>query len=271
MEIPSVILGTFRYLNLNELYPIICSAFDNGIIGFDTSPSYRTEPFLGGAINLVMRERGIKRDGIFIQDKIDGWQMEDTKGYIDSFVDESLIKLRTDYIDVLFIHWPFPEYLEQTWQSFAKLKQQGKVLRIGLSNVRERHTRKLIENTGIAPDVVQIERHPLRTCNADIKYFQSSGIKVEAYSPLCQMDERLLNSVVLKNLALKYNKNIGQIILRWHIDTGVVPVVMTKKTSRVKENAEIFDFQLNREEISAINSLNIDYKIFLESNCCPGI
>lgn len=106
----------------------------------------------------------IRRQDLFIQDKIDGWQMEEAKGKISCHVETSIAKLHCNYIDALFIHWPFPEYLPETWQAFSDLKKQGKVRLIGLSNVRERHVKKLMEETGIRPDVVQIERHPLRTC-----------------------------------------------------------------------------------------------------------
>lgn len=271
MKIPSIIFGTFQYQSIEELEPIIKCAYENGIIGFDTSPSYNTEEMLGEAIEKLIAVKEIKRQNLFIQDKIDGWQMEETKGKIAPHVDNSLQKLRCDYIDALFIHWPFPDYLEETWESFAKLKALGKVKYIGLSNVRERHTKKLIDETGIRPNIVQIERHPLRVCRNDVAYFHSEGINIEAYSPVCRMDKRLVASDVLKNIAYKYNKSIGQVILRWHIDTGVVPVFMTRKENRIKENVDVFDFHLTNEDIDSISSLDVNYKIFVESVCCPGI
>lgn len=115
-----------------------------------------------------------------------------------------------------------------------------------------------MEETGIRPDVVQIERHPLRTCKNDVRYFQSEGITVEAYSPVCRMDKRLADSAILKSIAQKYKKSMGQVILRWHIDTGVIPVFMTKKEARIKENVDIFDFSLVPEELKAISELDIN-------------
>ena len=117
MKIPSLILGTFQYHSVSELLPIIKVAYSTGIIGYDTSPSYQTENMLGQALQELYKCNCIKRENVFIQDKIDGWQMESTKGNVAPFVDESLNKLKTDYIDVLFIHWPFPEYLFQTLHS----------------------------------------------------------------------------------------------------------------------------------------------------------
>ena len=271
MQIPPIIFGTFQYRSLDELYPMVRSAYENGIVGFDTSPSYNTEEFLGSALGKLCSSLGIHRDCLLIQDKVDGWQMEESKGRIVNYVKYSIAKLRSEYIDVLFIHWPFPEYLAETWMAFAELKKEGCIKEMGLSNVRHRHVEKLLKETGIMPDVIQIERHPLRICKEDVEYFKNKGITVEAYSPVCRMDERLVESTLLHEIALKYNKTIGQVILRWHIDTGVVPVFMTKKESRVAENMDVFDFSLSIEEVEKISSMDINYKIFVESVCCPGI
>lgn len=271
MAIPAMILGTFQFYKEEDLYPVVNAAYEYGITAFDTSPSYQTEEILGLSLNRLIATKHLCRENIFIQDKIDGWQMEESKGYISSYVDLSLQKLRIEYLDVLLIHWPFPDYLEETWNTFSKLKECGKVKYIGLSNVRERHVEFLMDKTGILPDVVQIERHPLRVCLKDVDYFHSKNIMIQAYSPVCRMDKRLYESRVLREIAEKYNKTIGQVILRWHIDTGVTPVFMTTKTSRVKENTQIFDFALTVKDITAINNLDINYKIFVESVCCPGI
>lgn len=270
MNIPSLIFGTFQYKNKNELSTIIRSAYENGIIGFDTSPSYQTEEMLGDGLSSLMNKEDLKREDLFLQDKIDGWQMEFSKGKITSFVEESLSKLKTDYLDVLFVHWPFPEFLNETWITMNELKEKGMIHYVGLSNVRVRHLAKIKDETGILPDVIQIERHPLRICQDEVDYCKKYKIALEAYSPLCRMDERLLKSDVLQNIAKKYEKNIGQVILRWHLDTGAKPVFMSKKKKRIEENCNLFDFSLNYEEIKEINNLNINFKIFVESVCCPG-
>ena len=271
MQIPPIIFGTFQYKSLDELSPMIRSAYENGIVGFDTSPSYNTEEILGSALSKLCSSVGIQRNRLLIQDKVDGWQMEESKGRIANYVKHSIAKLRSEYIDVLFIHWPFPEYLAETWQTFAELKKAGYIKKIGLSNVRRRHVEKLLRETGIMPDAIQIERHPLRICKEDVEYFKKEGIIVEAYSPVCRMDKRLVESKLLNEIALKHSKTIGQVILRWHIDTGVVPVFMTKKDSRIIENVDIFNFSLSIEEVEKISSMDINYKIFVESVCCPGI
>lgn len=267
----NLIFGTFQYKNQIDLQTMMEESLKVGINGFDTAPSYKTEELLGASIYNLIQTGQFSREDFFLQDKIDAWQMFKTNGHVMLYIDESLQKLRTDYIDSLLIHWPYPDYLDETWCCFREAKLIGKVKKIGICNVRKKHLERIIERTGIKPDIVQIERHPLRTCHDDIVYFQELGISIEAYSPLCRMDERLLNSNVLKRIASKYNKNIGQIILRWHIQTGVSPIFMTKKKERIAENVSILDFALSEEEVRDIESLNSNYKIFVESICCPGI
>ena len=129
----------------------------------------------------------------------------------------------------------------------------------------------IYSQTGIKPDYIQIERHPLNTCAMDIEYFIRMGSKVQAYSSIGRMDRRLAESRVLIDLGRQYNKSVPQIILRWHIDTNVIPIFMSNHPEWIKENTNIYDFSLQQFEIEKINSLNIDYKLFVESLSNPGI
>ena len=216
---------------------------------------------MGKAINEAAQKYSLDRKDFFISDKIDAWQMQEGDGDIRRFVDEAISQMNIDYIDLLLIHWPIPEYVDSTWKCFEKLYESGIVKNIGICNLRVRHLKKYIQYD-IHPQFLQIERHPLRTCIQELEFCKEHGIKVMSYSPICQMDTRLKNSKILQRLAEKYNKNIGQVILRWHIDTGCIPVFMTKKAKRVKENLDIFDFHLEKEEIDEISSLNENYKNF---------
>jgi diketogulonate reductase-like aldo/keto reductase len=120
------------------------------------------------------------------------------------------------------------------------------------------------------PDIIQIERNPLRTCLEETDFCKNIGFELQAYSPLCKMDSRISNSDIIKNLANKYGKSIGQVVLRWHIDTGCIPIFTTTKDARVKEYTDIMDFHLLPDDILQINSLNEDYKMYLEACACPG-
>lgn len=269
MEIPQLMVGTFQNNNYSELLNVVCAAVECGYTGFDTAPSYKSEVALGMAIHEAGKRYNLSRDKFFISDKIDAWQMQEGNGDIRKFVTEAILKMDIGYVDLLLVHWPVPEYLDNTWKCFEQLYIEGLVKNIGICNVRVRHLKKCIEYN-ITPQYIQIERHPLRTCEAELDFCREHNIKVMSYSPICQMDERLKHSEILQRLSLKYKKNIGQIILRWHIDTGCIPVFMSKKPDRVRKNLDIFDFYLTEDEINDISSLNIRYKLFLESWGCAG-
>lgn len=269
MKQPDFLIGTFQCDNQETLNNIVRESIECGNNAFDTAPSYKTEGMLGHAIKSVCQEQKISRDKLYLSDKIDAWQMRAKNGDIRQFVEGALKKLQTDYIDMMFVHWPVAEYFEQTWESMVKCKESGLIRDIGVCNVRIRH---LLEwkAKGIEPANIQIERHPLRTCYDEMHYCSENGIKVFSYSPLGRMLPQIRESEVLKEIAVKYNKNIGQVILRWHIDTKACPVFTSTKAGRIKSNTDIFDFQLTQPEVGLIEALNKNYKIFLESWGCPG-
>lgn len=267
LKMPRAILGSFNISDQKIINEMIRTALAAGVTGFDTSPSYGSEKILGKALE----DSGISRKKIFLTDKIDGWQMYKGNGDIEKYVDESLCQLGTNYIDLLLIHWPLQKYLYQTWKSMEDLYMKGRVRAIGLCNVNARiYTNFLKDDIRIKPHAIQIEISPFRTANEDIKLFQDEGILVEAYSPLCRMIPEIRENAVLKKIAEAYHKSVPQIILRWHIERGIVPVFTSSKPQRIIENLEMFNFEMLREDIDKITALNIDYKIFPESYGCPG-
>lgn len=252
------------------LEAVIRSAMENGIRRFDTAPSYRTESVLGRILRRLTEEMSIWREEMFVQTKIDAWQMQEGNGDVRKYVVAVLREMSLDYLDALLIHWPVPEYTEQTWSSFVAMQKEGLVKNIGICNVRMRHLERSLA-AEYPPQIVQIERNPLRTCYPEIAFCRAHGIAVQAYSPLCKMEPRLRESELLHDLAAKYRKSIGQIILRWHLDTGVSPIYTTTKADRAAEYARLEDFSLQSDEIAAIDGLNAEYKMYLESCACPGI
>lgn len=234
------------------------------IFRFDTAPSYGTELILAKALKECCFELSINRSDIIVQTKIDAWQMQ--KGNVERFV-LPIAEAFDGYVDTLLIHWPVPEYFDDTWNEMCNMKNITK--QIGVCNVRVRQLERLVKLER-KPDIIQIERHPLRNCQTEIDFCKMHEIDIQAYSPLCKMDDRLKKSDILESLTKKYSKNIGQIILRWHIDTGVSPIFTSTKVSRIDEYSNIFDFKLDAEDVNLINSMNIDYKMYLESVACPG-
>lgn len=259
--------GVSSFKDRDGLLTVCEAAIEHGIMRFDTAPSYRTEEVLADSLNEILRHKGIQREQIEIQTKIDPIQMYD--GHVEEYFEGKLKKMRLDYVDTLLIHWPVQKYFMKTWESMCNLKDKGLVRRLGICNLRISHLKEL-EGIGVIPEVLQIERHPLNTFMEERQYCVRHHIDLQDYSPLCKMHPLLKDNPLLLELSRKYNRNIGLIILRWHIDTLATPIFTSKKPSRIEEYSAINDFRLAEEDISLISSLNINHKLYLESLVCPG-
>lgn len=269
VSMPGMVIGT-NWMGKRELKKILHSAFNAGFRAIDTARDYGNEPIVGQALSEVLKETGISREEIFITTKIGNGQQQ--KGDINGEIEQSLSNLKTDYIDLWLMHWPYPGYFESTWDKMCEIyANTDKTRAIGVANYDIRHFRKLKNNTnGIMPMVNQIEFHPLRTISTLREYMKTENITLEAYCPLCRLISPIKESEVLKKLASKYNKSIGQIILRWHLQNNAIPIFKSYNPNRFKENIEIFDFSLSEEETAQISALNQNYKYHLESASCPG-
>lgn len=259
--------GASSYKDYDNLYSLIRVCLESGIRQFDTAPSYKTEEIIGNILQSLSKEFNLTRTEYFIQTKIDPWQMQE--GNIEGYVENVLRKMHLEYLDSLLIHWPVPDYIVDTWSKMVKIYQRGLVKQIGICNVRLRHISKMLQSE-VVPHIVQIERNPLRICRSEIKVCHEHNIEVQAYSPLCKMDSRIKDNLEIQRIAEKYKRSVGQIVLRWHVDTGVTPIFTSKKENRIKEYSDIFDFSLDAKDIEIISALNENYKIYLESCVCPG-
>lgn len=259
--------GASACKDYDGLLSVCREAVKGGILTFDTAPSYRTEEILSRAVAQCVSEANLGREDYSIQTKIDPIQMYD--GRVEEYFKAKLGAMRLDYVDTLFIHWPVADYLVPTWESMQRLKEAGLARRIGICNLRVKH---LVEWTarGIVPDVIQIERHPLNTFEAEMEFCKQHDIPVQAYSPLCKMHPRIKADKGLQAIARKHQRDLGQVILRWHIDTGDTPVFTSKRPERVALYAGTDGFGLTQEEIDFISSLNCNHKLYLESLLCPG-
>lgn len=264
---PKMVLGSFNIGDQHTMNEMIATAIQQGVNAFDTSPSYGSEAILGSAI----KAQGIKREEILLTDKVDGWQMYESDGEVERYLDVSLKALQIDYVDLLLIHWPFERYITKTWNCMERMYRKGKVRAIGLCNMNVRTYQDFREKgIEIKPHVIQNEISPFRTDIDSTLFFQNEGIAVEAYSPLCRMIPDIKFDMVLNSLAKKYGKSIAQIILRWDIERGIIPVFTSSKPQRISENTNIWDFEMEKEDVDRISALNRDYKIFPESFGCPG-
>lgn len=251
----------------NDLYECSETAVDNGIRWFDTAPSYGTEETLGRVISQLIEQKKVEREDILVQTKIDPIQMY--IGEIDNTVALSLKKMGLEYFDCVLIHWPIQQYFHQTWEALDRLKRKGLIINIGICNLRIEHLIEL-KSIGIIPDILQIERHPLNTFERERKFCIENGIILQDYSPLCKMHPRLREDLDLKSIAFNHSCGIGEIILRWHMQTDAIPVFTSTKPSRISTYSQLNTIQLTNNEIDIISSKNINFKLYLESLLCPG-
>ena len=250
VKIPSIGFGTYKSGDDEETAKIIKNALNLGYKMIDTASFYNNEVGIGNGI----KESGIDRKDIFIVTKL--WN--DDHGYdktIEAF-NKSLNNLQVDYIDLYLIHWP-NKLNAETWRAFEHLYETGKVKAIGVCNFKVEHLEELKKTAKIMPMVNQVEIHPFSTKNDIINYCKDNNIKVVAWSPISR--GRVLSNDLMIDLSQKYKKSIVQIVLRWHMQKGVIPIPKSSNENRIKENIDIFDFEISSEDMKAIDSLDEGY------------
>lgn len=250
VSIPSIGFGTFKIVG-QDVYKPVLEALEAGYRHIDTASMYGNEKEIGQAI----KDSGIDRRDIFITSKI--WRTD--RGYdktIASF-NRSLEYLGTDYLDCLLIHWPCPINKENynevnidTWKALIDLYKAKKVRVIGVSNFLCHHIEPLLE-CEIKPMINQLELHPGFRQEEIVDLCRKEGILLEAWEPLAKA--KILDDERIVGLAHKYHKSPAQICIRWSLDNGFLPLPKSVTPSRIKENLDVFDFTLDREDIELIN------------------
>lgn len=276
VEMPSIIMGTSvddrkgsRKKLISKMSEAVSFAVQNGLVGFDTSRDYSNEAVLGKVFSSLIRNGSIKREDIFITTKVGNGQQRDKNMF--QQIDMSLKALKLDYIDLWLLHWPLPDYYTDNWKQLCEIYKSGKVRAIGIANVRERHIQEIEKITPeLLPHVVQIEYHPFRTVPMMRELCTEKNIKIEAYSANCVMLPFVKENDVLNILAEKYGKTITQVMMRWHIQQGTVPIFSSLNQKHILENIDVFDFNIKDEDMNRIFELNRDYKFHPESLNCPG-
>ena len=248
--IPQIGFGTSP-LNDRAVVPAVLAAIEAGYRHIDTAYRYNNEKGVGQGI----RESGIPREDLFVTTKLDGPFQGDDRAI--AGLEESLRRLGMDYVDLLLIHWPLPQRDQyvSTWKTFEQLLAEGKTRSIGLSNFKPAHIERLLAETSIHPAVNQIQLNPRITRPEQRAYDTEQGIVTEAWSPLGAGND-LLQEPALVTLAEKYGKTPAQVVLRWHIELGVVAIPRSGNSRRIAENIEIFDFALTADEVAAISALD---------------
>ncbi|MFJ4067300.1 aldo/keto reductase [Pseudomonas sp. NPDC089996] len=248
-RIPQVGLGVWQASD-EEARAAVCVALEEGYRHVDTASIYGNEKGVGGGI----RDAGIARERVFLTTKI--WN--DAHGYdaATAALDESLKRLKVEYIDLLLIHWPAPSQnnFVDTWLALIDAQRNSKARSIGVSNFNEDHLQRLVDETGVAPVLNQIELHPLMQQEALRKANESMGIATQSWSPLGQ-GSALSNPVIL-DIAEKHGRTAAQIIVRWHIEIGLIAIPKSITPSRIRENFNVFDFTLDKSDLAAVAALD---------------
>ena len=252
VKMPSIGFGTYKSGNDEETAKIVKYALEIGYMQIDTASFYGNEVGIGNGI----KESGINREDIFLVTKL--WN--DDHGYdktIEAF-NKSLEKLQVKYIDLYLVHWP-NKLNSETWKAFEYLYKTGKVKAIGVCNFKIGHLEELKKTAEIMPMVNQIEIHPQSSKNDMLSYCEENNIQLVAWSPI--MRGKLFSNKLMIDLSEKYKKTIAQIILRWHVQRGIIPIPKSSNEERIKENLSIFDFELSNDDMKTIDLLNEGYNV----------
>lgn len=249
-RMPQLGYGVFK-VPLEETRTAVGSALEAGYRSIDTAAMYGNEEGVGRAI----AESGIAREELFVTTKLNN----DSHGFDqarEAFA-RSREKLGLDYVDLYLIHWPLPagdRYVE-TWKALIALRDEGVVRSIGVSNFEPAHLERIMDETGVIPAVNQIELHPYLAQDALREFHTTHEIVTEAWSPIARGGE-LLHDQVITSLADKYGKTPAQIVIRWHLELGNVVIPKSVTPARIVENIDVFDIELDSEDVEAISSLS---------------
>lgn len=256
VKMPWLGLGVYKAQEGEEVKSAVKTAIRHGYRSIDTAAAYNNEEGVGQAVAEAILENGLAREDIFITSKV--WNsMQGYETTLEAF-DTSLRKLNVDYLDLFLIHWPVKGKYKDTWRALEKIYREGKVRAIGVSNFNIHHLEDLLEGAEVVPAVNQVEFHPHLFQKELLQFNQDKGIQLEAWSPLGQ--GKLLENETLKAIAAKHGKNVAQVILRWDLQVGVVTIPKSVNEGRIVQNANVFDFQLDIEDLAAIEALNQDLR-----------
>lgn len=244
---PGFGLGVFKVADGDLVIQSVKAALRNGYRSIDTAAIYGNEEGVGKAIHAS----GIPRDQLFVTSKV--WNGD--QGYDSTLkaFETSLQKLGMDYLDLYLIHWPVKAHYLDTWRALLRLYEEKRVRAIGVSNFHIHHLKNILEMSDVIPAVDQVELHPLLNQKELRDFCRENTIQIEAWSPIMKGN---LDLPLLLELSKKYGKTPAQVVLRWHVQHGIVVIPKSVHEHRIRENAQIFDFSLSVDDMAAVDALN---------------
>ena len=255
IKMPQLGFGVWQVSN-EKVIPAVKKALEVGYRSIDTARIYNNEEGVGQAI----KETGIPREELFITTKV--WNAD--QGYDKTLkaFEESLERLGLEYVDLYLIHWPCPDFglYVETYKALEKIYRDGRAKAIGVSNFDIDHLEKILNECDVIPVVNQVECHPYLQQKKLKEFCARHNIKVEAYSPLMNGRDVLQDETIV-NIAKKHDKTPAQVILRWHLQNDTVVIPKSVTPSRIEENFRLFDFELDANDMKAIDSLDRNIRI----------
>lgn len=248
-KMPQLGLGVWQIADGEPVERAVGAALEAGYRLIDTASAYGNERGVGRAI----RQSGLPRDELFITTKL--WNSDQGHDSALAAFEASLERLGLDYVDLYLIHWPSPDrgLTLDSWRALEELYHRGLARSIGVSNFTERHLKELMPAFSVTPAVNQIELHPAFQQRPTRRFCKKLGIQVESWSPLMRGD---LDLPLLQSLAVRYGKTPAQVVLRWHIQSGLVAIPKSENPERIRQNIDIFNFALDPEDMKKIGALD---------------
>ena len=240
----------------------VADAIKSGFRWIDYSCAYGDGKLIGEAIH----KSGVKREDLIITTRVSNYAQ------FNHCVREEFLNFlqntKMDYVDILQFHWPVTDYYVDTWREMEKLYKEGYVKHLGVANCHQHHLEEIYKICQYKPEIGQFEIHPLFTQKPLIDYYKQHDIQVCAYTPIARFDDRLMRLPLLKRIGEKYGKSVTQVVLRWHIQNGIIPLVRTLNPAHQRENLDVFDFELTESEMKAIDAININSRLRYDPDNC---
>ncbi|WP_201712726.1 aldo/keto reductase [Rossellomorea arthrocnemi] len=256
INMPEVGYGVFRVENGPGLEKAVQTAIKIGYRSIDTAAIYENEASVGKGIRMAIEAGLVTREELFVTSKV--WNNDLSYDETIAAYEESLEKMGLDYLDLYLIHWPGKNKYMESWKALEALYKEGRVKSIGVSNFQVHHLERLLEEAEVTPVINQIEFHP-KLIQSEVRAFcQQHNIQVEAWSPL--MNAELLNNETVKGIAEAHNKSAAQVILRWDLQHEVITIPKSMTESRIKENIQLYDFELTEEQMNQLDVLNENHR-----------
>ena len=256
VKMPILGFGVFQIDDMKECEEAVYNALKAGYRLIDTAASYRNEEAMGRAI----KRSGIPREEIFVTTKL--WVSDANYEKAKLAFETSLKKLDLEYIDLYLIHQPFND-VYGAWRAMTELYKEGKIKAIGVSNFYPDRLVDFIMNNEVVPAVNQVETHPFNQQVKPNEIMKEYGVQIESWGPFAEGKNGIFTNEILSEIGKKYNKSVAQVILRWLIQRDVVVIPKSVRKERIEENFNVFDFELNSEDMEKISELDKKESLFL--------